>query len=53
MESSPRHGPWAAAMLLSVAPLAQAKLVKFSGAFGPEHGATTKQPPWALAFSTR
>jgi hypothetical protein len=43
MNLSPRAlAPLAAAMLLAAAPLAQAKLVKFSGTFGPEHGATTK-----------
>ena len=34
--------PLAAAMFLAAAPLAQAKMVKFSGEFGPENGATTK-----------
>jgi hypothetical protein len=43
MKLSPRAmAPLAVAMLLAAAPLAQAKLVKFSGEFGPEHGTTTK-----------
>jgi hypothetical protein len=43
MHLSPRAlVPMAAAMLLAAAPLAQAKLVKFSGNFGTEHNATTK-----------
>jgi hypothetical protein len=42
MNFSPRAlAPLAAAMLLAAAPLAQAKMVKFSGTFGPEHGTTT------------